>query len=81
MHERILTAGHSIRYSVICDVIQKRLCARQEAFIRQEYAAGRVCAFDWGAVKLEIDGTCRRYQLAVFTSAYSHYRFAMWYIR
>jgi hypothetical protein len=35
----------------------------------------------WGAVKLEIDGTYRRYQLTVFTSAYSHYRFAMCYIR
>ena len=81
IHERILTAGHSISYSVICDFIQKSLCARQETFIRQEYAAGNVCEFDWGEVKLKIDGTYRRYQLAVFTSAYSNYRFAMLYIR
>jgi transposase len=81
IHERILTAGHSISYSVICDYIQKRLSSRQEAFIRQEYAAGHVCEFDWGEVKLKIGDSYRRYQLAVFTSAFSNYRFALLYVR
>ncbi len=57
IHERKLTADYSIRYSVICDFIQKSLCTRQETFIRQEYAAGHVCEFDWGEVKLKIDDT------------------------
>lgn len=81
IHERILAAGHSISYSVICDYIQKTLCVRKEAFIRQAYAPGDVCEFDWGEVKLKIDDKYRRYQLAVFTSAYSNYRFATLYMR
>ena len=51
IHERILAAGHSISYSVICDYIQKILCVRKEAFIRQAYAPGDVCEFDWGEVE------------------------------
>jgi transposase-like protein len=47
IHERILKAGHIISYSLLCDYIQKKLGSRQEAFIRQEYAAAHVCEFDW----------------------------------
>jgi hypothetical protein len=36
------------RVEHICDYIQKRMCSRQEAFIREEYAAGHVCEFDRG---------------------------------
>jgi transposase len=81
IHERILKAGHSISYSLLCDYIQKKLGSRQEAFIRQEYAAAHVCEFDWGEVKLKIGDGYRRYQLAVFTAAFSNYRFALLYTR
>jgi len=81
IHELILSAGHAISYSVLCDYIQKRLGARKEAFIRQEHAPGRSCEFDWGEVRLKIGDRYRRYQLAVFTSAFSNHRFALLYIR
>lgn len=40
------------------------------------YEPGSVCEFDWGEVKLDIEGKRRTYYLAVFTSAYSNYRYA-----
>ena len=46
IHERILSSGHCISYSVICEYIQKRQASRKEAFIRQEYTLGDVCEFD-----------------------------------
>jgi transposase-like protein len=81
IHERILAAGHSISYSVICDYIQKKLGGHQEAFIRQDYSGAQICEFDWAEVKLKLDGNYRRYYLAVFTSAFSNYRFAVLFQR
>ena len=53
----------------------------QEAFIRQGYAEGSTCEFDWAEVKLNLDGKYRRYYLAVFTSAFSNYRYALLFER
>ncbi|MFP5082222.1 IS21 family transposase, partial [Pedobacter sp. JCM 36344] len=49
----------------------------KEAFIRQQYAPGSCCEFDWGEVKLYIKDKLCRYYLAVFTSANSNYRYAL----
>lgn len=39
----------------------------QEAYIRQEYEDGDISEFDWGTVKLDIDGAdYKNYQMAVF---------------
>src|SRR5674476_644073 len=77
IHEKILTAGHSISYSVICDYIRTKVSQFQEGFIRQGYTEGSCCEFDWAEVKLNVDAKYRRYYLAVFTSAFSNYRYAM----
>ena len=39
----------------------------KEAFVRQSYAPGIVCEFDWGEIKLHIKDHPVRLQLAVFT--------------
>ena len=77
IHEQILAAGYAISYSVICDYIKSKVSRFQEGFIRQGYAEGVCCEFDWAEVKLNVDGKYRRYYLAVFTSAFSNYRYAM----
>lgn len=77
IHELILKAGHVISYSVVCEYIQTKVLSSQEAFIRQGYSEGACCEFDWAEVKLKLDGHCRRYYLAVFTSAFSNYRYAL----
>jgi transposase len=80
LHEQ----GFSVGYTTVCNYIREKLgksTIPQEAFIRQQYAPGSVCEFDWGEIKLTISGHLWRFQLAVFTPAYSNYRYAMIYKR
>lgn len=77
IHEQILTAGHVISYSSVCKYIETKVTQSQEAFIRQGYAAGACCEFDWAEVKLNLDGQYKRFYLAVFTSAFSNYRYSL----
>lgn len=81
IHEKILGAGHTISYSIVCECIRTKVAQFQEAFIRQGYAEGSTCEFDWAEVKLNLDGKYRRYYLAVFTSAFSNYRYALLFER
>jgi hypothetical protein len=80
LHEQ----GFGVGYTTVCNYIREKLgkpATPQEAFIRQRYEPGSVCEFDWGEIKLNIAGHLFRFQLAVFTSAYSNYRYAMIYKR
>jgi hypothetical protein len=77
IHEQILSAGHVIGYSIVCEYIRTKITQFQEAFIRQGYAEGSCCEFDWAEIKLSLDGKYKRYYLSVFTSAFSNYRYAM----
>lgn len=76
IHECLLRAGHQIGYTTVCNYIRQAEQRRQEAYIRQVYEPGHTCEFDWGEVKLLIKGELRIFQLAVFTPAWSNYRWA-----
>lgn len=76
--------GFDVGYTTVCNYIrekQGKSAVNKEAFIRQQYQPGTTCEFDWGEIKLNIDGHLCRFQLAVFTSAYSNYRYAIIYQR
>ena len=75
--------GFDIGYTTVCNYIRGKetVPREQEAFIRQVYEPGSSCEFDWGEVKLTISGKQRKLQLAVFTSAYSNYRYSLLYKR
>lgn len=80
LHEQ----GFCVGYTTVCNYIrekQGKSAIPQEAFIRQQYEPGSACEFDWGEIKLNIAGRLLRFQLAVFTSAYSNYRYAIIYKR
>jgi len=81
----ILTAlhqkGHKIGYTTVCNYISRKEKRSSEAFIRQRYKPGSVCEFDWGEVKININGKRTVLQMAVFTSGYSNYRYACLYYR
>lgn len=83
IHEHLKDQGFDIGYTTVCTYIssQKGKSSKREAFIRQQYQPGTVCEFDWGEIRLTIDGKPGRYYLAVFTSAYSNYRFAQVFSR
>jgi len=75
--------GFTIGYTTVCNYIRDKQgkAKPKEAFIRQVYEPASLCEFDWGEVKLHINGVLTRFQMAVFTSAYSNYRFAILYQR
>lgn len=75
--------GFEIGYTTVCNYISSKQNTprSQEAFIRQVYDPGSSCEFDWGEVKLKILGQLRKFQLAVFTSSYSNYRYSLLFER
>jgi transposase-like protein len=81
IHEKILAAGHEVSYSTLCKYIVDRALHAREAFIKQDYAVGSSCEFDWAEVKILINGVLRRFYMAVFTSSFSNYRFALLFER
>lgn len=78
IHEELLAKGFDVGYSTVCKYINDKnnLSSTKEAFIRQRYSPGVVCEFDWAEIKLSISGKLTTLQLAVFTSAYSNWRYA-----
>lgn len=81
--EELHRQGFDIGYTTVCTYISEKESrpVKKEAFIRQTYRPGEVCEFDWGEIKLYLNDKLVRLQLAVFTSAYSNYRYAFIYRR
>jgi transposase len=77
IHEILLSEGYDIGYTTVCNKIRDLLSSGREAFIKAEYEKGDVCEFDWGDVKLIVEGKKRILQMAVFTSAAGNYRYAL----
>jgi transposase/predicted transcriptional regulator len=77
--EALQEEGFKIGYTTICNAIRKIQKESREAYIRQEYAPGEVCEFDWGEVKLTIAGESRIFQMAVFTTNWGDYRWGELY--
>lgn len=80
IHGYLKKQGFDISYSTVKRAVKYLEFRHREAYIRQEYMSGDVCEFDWGIVKLDIGGTgYKKYQMAVFTSAYGNFRYAKLY--
>lgn len=79
MHEKLLDAGYSISYTTVRNFVNKVTTKSKEVFIRRYCEPGYEVEFDWGEVKLQIDGKIKSYSLAVFTLAHSNYRYAKLY--
>lgn len=78
IYDHLKQMGFQVSYSTVKGWIREMEDAPREAFIRQEYRPGEVVEFDWGEVKLKIgaDKDYKAYQMAVFTAAYSNYRYS-----
>lgn len=79
MHEKLIDMGFCISYTTVRTFVNKETAKTKEVFIRRHSEPGYEVEFDWGEVKLEIDGKTKSHSLAVFTLAYSNYRFARIY--
>lgn len=88
-HKQALTAvavteilqaeGYAIKYRTVAHYWAQMTKKAKEAFIRQDYALGSRVEFDFGEVKLEINGHVQTYFLAVFASPASDYFWAYLY--
>lgn len=79
MHEKLLDAGYSISYTTVRNFVNQETAKSKEVYIRRYCKPGYEVEFDWGEVKLEINGKLKAYSLAVFTLPHSNYRFARIY--
>lgn len=79
IHECLEDEGYDISYPTVSNYIKNKLNSQKEAYIRQEYSLGDTSEFDWGYVKLDIDGKSKSIQMAVMTTAKGNYRFAYLY--
>jgi hypothetical protein len=80
IYEALANKGFDIGYTTVCNVVNEIEGKGAEAYIKGLYDPGHTCEFDWGEVKLEIDEQKCKLQLAVFTAAYSNYRYAVLFI-
>ena len=77
IYQCLIDDGFIIGKSTVYNYIREYEDKHKEAFIKQVYNPGDICEFDWGEVKLSIGGEkYQKYNLAVFTSAYSNFRYA-----
>ncbi len=81
IHQLLRSEGYDIGYSSICSVVNELDGKAKESFIKQEYEYGQVCEFDWGEVKVFIEGTLKKLQMAVFTTAKGNYRYARLFVK
>lgn len=79
MHELVASHGHDIAYSTLSKYIKIKTDTRKEAYIRQEYEYGDRVEYDFGEVKLEINGVVSIYYMAVFGAPASKFRWAYLY--
>ena len=74
IYDLLREQNHVISYSSVCNYIRSIESSPKESFIKQTYQPGYSCEFDWGEVKLCINGIWRKFNLAVFTFPYSNGR-------
>lgn len=67
-----------ISYQTVCRYVASKESVSSEtdskAYVRQVYAPGQECEFDWGEIKLLVGGQLRRLYMAVFTTCHGNQR-------
>lgn len=71
--------GFDISKTTIINQVREKRFAYKEAYIRQEYPLGHRGEFDFGEVKLVINGKVQKLTLAIFSSPASGFRWARLY--
>lgn len=80
IHRVLVEKGFDVSYSSVCKYIQERRAEKaskpKDVFVKQWYEPGQECEFDWGEVKLRIDGKPVTFTMAVFALCHSEGRWA-----
>ena len=79
IHKKLVEECFDIGYTTIATKINLKLAKFKECFIKQLYDFGDRLEFDFGEVKLEINGVLDKYYLAVLSSPGGDFRWAFLY--
>ena len=79
IHGILVREGYDIGISTVSNELASRRNRNKEAFIRQEYEYGDRLEYDFGEVKLIIDGELRKYYMAVLSSPGGNFRWCYLY--
>lgn len=79
IHGLLREQGYDVGITLVTTHLKKKRNKLAESFIRQEYNYGDRLEYDFGEVKLVINGTVDKYYLAVFGSPRASYRWAYLY--
>jgi len=81
IHRELLEKGINVSYSSVCKYVKRKKSEnnakhQRDVFLRIHREPGIECEFDWGEVKLFLDGVATTLMMAVFAFPYSKGRFA-----
>lgn len=79
IYELLKAQGFEASYSTVVLEIKKIKSSGKECFIRQDYDYGDRLEYDFGEVKLVIDGITKKYYIAVLSSPASNFRWCYLY--
>lgn len=79
IHKILKAEGHDIGYSTIAAKVNEKLDKNKECFIKQSYGLGDRLEYDFGEIKLLIDGILGKYHMAVLSSPAANFRWAYLY--
>ena len=79
IYELLKAQGFTLSYSTVVLEIKKIKSSGKECFIRQDYDYGDRLEYDFGEVKLVINGITKKYYIAVLSSPASNFRWCYLY--
>jgi len=79
IHKELIKKGFDISYSTIAVKINQKIDKTKECFIKQSYTYGDRLEYDFGEVKLVINGQVNTYHMAVLSSPAANFRWAFLY--
>jgi len=79
IHQMLVNEKFDIGYTTITNKIREKRNKAKECFIKQSYDLGQRLEYDFGEVKLEINGEINTYHLAVLSSPAADFRWAYLY--
>ena len=79
IYELLKRQGFSLSYSTVVLEMKRIKNSGKECFIRQDYDFGDRLEYDFGEVKLVINGTTKKYYIAVLSSPAGNFRWCYLY--
>lgn len=79
IHELLKQQGFSLSYPTVVLEIKRIKSSGNECFIKQDYDFGDRLEYDFGEVKLVINGVVKRYYIAVLSSPSGNFRWCYLY--